>query len=153
MKIALPHLSLTLVESVRKKAEFLEQLVAALGLQDVKILPMRVEDVAFDPADRERYDVAVARAVASVATLGEYLLPLLKLDGRMIAPKGADPSDEVQTADVATVGGAVERVHRVDVPHVEGERHLVVVRKIVPTPSNYPRRSGAPHKRPLKRKG
>lgn len=151
LKIARPELEVTLVESIGKKADFIQHAVDTLRLDGVKVLPLRAEDVAFDVEDRERYDVAVARAVARVATIGEYALPLVRLDGRVLSYEGRDPTDEVATADVATVGGTVETIRSVDVPGVDGERHIVVLRKIVATPPNYPRRAGVPAKRPLLR--
>ncbi len=153
LKIARPDLELTLVESVGKKADFLRTTAADLGLENVNVLPMRAEEVAFDAADRETYDVAVARAVKEVAVVAEFLLPLVRLDGRALLYEGRDPREEVERADVGTLGGTVERVERVEVPHVDGERHVVVLRKIVPTPPNYPRRTGVPAKRPLLRNG
>lgn len=149
--IARPDLEVTLVESNGKKASFLEDVADVLDLKRVRVLHARAEEVGWDSADRESYDVAVARAVSRLATLAEYMLPLVRIDGRALAPKGANPGEEVDEADVATLGGMVEVVRRIKVPHLDGERHCVILRKIVSTPRNYPRRAGVPEKRPLVR--
>lgn len=151
LKIALPHLQLTLLESTGKKCRFLEHVAGVLALPDVTVLNARAEEAGRRPAHRARYDVAVARAVAALPTLAEYLLPLVKVGGRAVAQKGQDPAAEVKSAANALgiLGGKVVETRPVDIPGLEGERHLIVLQKSKPTPKIYPRRPGLPAKKPL----
>ena len=151
LKIALPHLKLTLLESTAKKTKFLYHLVETLQLSHVTIVTARAEEIGQQPAHRERYDVAVARAVAGLPVLAEYMLPLVKMGGLMIAQKGQHPAGEVEQSAQAlkTLGGKVAQILPVTIPNLEGERHLVVINKIRPTPKTYPRRPGVPAKTPL----
>jgi len=150
LKILRPSLKLTLVESVAKKAAFLQHMLIVLDLRDVKILTGRAEAAGRDPAHRASYDVAVARAVADLRVLAEYCLPLCRLAGRFLAPKGAHIEDEVQAAQpaISTLGGRLVAVEPVLVPGLE-PRSLVVVEKVANTPPQYPRAVGVPSKRPL----
>ncbi len=151
LKIAAPELRLTLVESVQKKAEFCEKVVAALGLQDVDVQPVRAEELGRDPAHRESHDMALARAVAEVRVLVEYLLPLVRLGGRLLLQKGQGVHAEVMAAEKALsiLGGRVLQISTVEVPGLADERYLVLVEKVQQTPDRYPRRAGMPAKRPL----
>lgn len=150
LKILHPSLHLTLVESVGKKAAFLQHIVGLLGLNDVTILTQRAEAVGRDPQHRERYDVATARAVAELRILAEYGLPLVRLGGRLLAPKGADVAQEVAAAQRALtlLGGELLAVAPIALPGVD-PRTLVVIAKVSPTPPAYPRAAGIPARRPL----
>lgn len=151
LKILRPELHVILVESVGKKAAFLEHVVAALDLRDVAVVTARAEIVGHNPQHREQYDVVTARAVAELATLAEYCLPLCRIGGRVLAPKGRDVDDEVARARIviARLGGQVIGVEPVEIPGVE-PRTLVVIAKIAPTPAAYPRAVGIPAKRPIR---
>ncbi|MBI4215926.1 MAG: 16S rRNA (guanine(527)-N(7))-methyltransferase RsmG [Chloroflexi bacterium] len=149
LKIAFPHLRVTLVDSVAKKTAFLTHLLAALGLNDVSVKTERAETLARHPDHRESYDLAVSRAVASLPTLLELSLPFLRVGGVMVAPKKGAVAAEVARAGRALtlLGG---RVHHVTELTLAGEkRALVVVAKVSPVPEAYPRRPGLPKKRPL----
>lgn len=152
LKILFPSLELTLVESVGKKARFLEVAVEALALTGVQIIVDRAENVGRMPGHREAYDWAVARAVAGLPTLVEYLLPLCRVGGRMLAQKGPRAAAEMAEAAwaIEKLGGGPATVHEVTVPGLDGNRTLVIVRKVGPTPDDYPRRLGAPGKAPLR---
>lgn len=151
LKILAPELHVTLVESVGKKAAFLRHIIATLDLRDVAVVTARAEVVGRDLHHREQYDVVTARAVAELAILAEYCLPLCAIGGRVLAPKGSDVDDEVARARVAIarLGGQLLSVEPVDIPGVE-PRTLVVIAKIAPTPAAYPRAVGVPVKRPLR---
>lgn len=146
--IVRPTWNVTLVEAARRKAAFLRDVASELGLDRVTVVESRAEEVGRDSDHRERYDIAVARAVARTAVLAEYLLPLVRIGGRMISMKGADPADEVRETAFGEFGGRLENVTAIDVPFVDGARHLIVARKSEPTPDQYPRRTGVPAKRP-----
>ena len=152
LKIALgPELTLTLVEATGKKITFLDAVVKELGLQGVTSVKARAEEIGQDPAHRERYDVAVARAVAELPVLLEYLLPAVKVGGRAIAQKGATAPAEAETAHAAArrLGGHLREIIALTLPGLPDPRHLVIYDKVQATPKQYPRRPGLPSKSPL----
>lgn len=152
IKIVYPWLRLTLIESVGKKAMFCEHIVRLLGLDDVEVIQARAEEVGHMPEHREQYDWAVARAVAPMNVLVEYLLPLVRLGGTMLAQKGESGPAEAQTAERAMkmLGGRLQQVIPVHLPGVADDRYLILVEKCAATPARYPRRAGVPMKQPLK---
>jgi 16S rRNA (guanine527-N7)-methyltransferase len=151
LKILFPDLRLTLVESVVKKTRFLEAVVAELGLRDVTIVPERVELLGQGVAYRAQYDWAAARAVAELRILVEYLLPLCRVGGSILAQKGGSAAEEVMAAEraVLLLGGTVRQIFPVNLPQREETHYLVVVEKTAVTPQTYPRRIGVPAKNPL----
>ena len=151
LKIAEPSLRLTLLEATGKKAEFLRYLIGRLGLAEVRVIKARAEEAGQDPAHREGYDLALARALAGMDTLAELTLPLVRVGGLVIAQKGEDPTSEVEAAQkaIVTLGGQVKEIRPVAVPGLDSARHLVVLKKVSPTPPKYPRRPGMPAKRPI----
>lgn len=151
LRIAFPSLSVSLVESVGKKADFCRHLIRELGLTGVEMLHARAEQVGRQTEHREGYDWAVARAVAGLPTLLEYLLPLLRLGGTAIAMKGESGLAEAHASDRALelLGGKLRQVLRVELPGVVEPHNLIVIEKHSATPERYPRRTGIPAKRPL----
>jgi 16S rRNA (guanine527-N7)-methyltransferase len=153
LKIICPSMRLTLVESVGKKTSFCRHIVKILGLEGVEILQKRAEAVGSMAAHRQQYDWSVARAVAVMPVLMEYLLPLVRIGGRTLAMKGESGPAEAHDAESAMqlLGGHLRQLIPVTLPGVEDERYLVVVDKVAATPDRYPRRVGVPAKRPLSR--
>lgn len=151
LKILYPEMRLALVESVGKKANFCKHAIETLGLQNAQVLTARAEDVGQMPAHREQYDWAVARAVAALPILAEYLLPLVKVGGGMLAQKGESGPREADSARKAlkTLGGQLRPMVKVTLPGVDDERYLIVVEKVAPTSGMYPRRAGVPAQKPL----
>lgn len=151
LKILYPQLKLTLVESVGKKAMFCQHIVRVLGLDSVNVIHARAEDLGHKPEHREQYDWAVARAVAGMNILAEYLLPLVKVGGTMLAQKGESGPAEAQSAEKAMklLGGKLQQILPVNLPGVADDRFLVLVHKSAATPPKYPRKAGAPMKQPL----
>ena len=151
LKILYPAMKLTLVESVGKKARFCEHIVRLLNLEHVQVIKERAEDVGCMPAHREQYDWAVARAVADMRVLAEYLLPLVKMSGMALAMKGESGPAEVQSAEKALglLGGQLRQVIPVNLPGLADERYLVIMAKSAATPPKYPRNAGMPTKHPL----
>ena len=152
LKIVCPGVRLTLLEATGKKVTFLEHLVDVLGLHSVAVVHGRAEELGRSPDHREQYDWAVARAVAEMPTLAEYLLPLVRVGGAALAQKGEGAAAEVQEAEgaILTLGGRVRRLVGVELRGLAETRYLVVVDKAAATSSEYPRRPGIPAKRPLK---
>lgn len=151
LKILFPQIKLTLVESVAKKVEFCQHIVDKLSLENVDIICERAEVVGSDLSFREKYDWALARAVALMPILMEYLLPLVRVGGRVLAMKGESAPAEAHSAEDAMgmLGGHLQRLIPVTLPGVVDQRYLVVVDKIAATPEKFPRRVGVPAKRPL----
>ena len=151
LKILYPSMQLTLVESVGKKTAFCRHIVEVLKLEDVEVITARAEEVGQIPARRESYDWALARAVANLPVLVEYLLPLAHLGGAMLAQKGQSGPAEAHKAEKALqlLGGRMRQLIPVTLPGVVEERYLVVVDKIAATPPQYPRKPGIPAKNPL----
>ena len=151
LKIVCPGMRLTLLEATGKKVTFLEHVVGVLGLREVEVIHGRAEELGRDPAHREQYDWALARAVAEMPALAEYLLPLVRVGGAALVQKGEGAAAEVHRADAAivTLGGRVRQLAPVELRGLAETRYLVVVDKVAATPAKYPRRPGVPQKRPL----
>ncbi len=151
LKILYPNLRLTLVESVGKKANFCKHVIETLSLDGVEIITARAEDVGRLPGHREKYDWAVARAVAGMPILVEYLLPLVRVGGAVLAQKGESGPAEVQSAEkaITILGGRIRQLIQVTLPGVVDERYLVILDKSAATPPAYPRKPGIAAKKPL----
>lgn len=152
LKIVCPGMRLTLLEATRKKVTFLEHMVRVLELKDVKVVHGRAETLGHDALYREQYDWALARAVAEMPTLAEYLLPLVRVGGAALAQKGEGAAAEVHEAAAAimTLGGRVRQLMPVELRGLAETRYLVVTDKVAATPEKYPRRPGMPRKSPIK---
>ncbi len=151
LKILCPSIQLTLIESVGKKAEFCRHIMTLLGLEGVEVIQDRAEKVGQQPEYRERFDWSVARAVATLPALVEYLLPLARIGGHVLAQKGEHGPAEAQAAEraIQLLGGHLRQIIPVHLPGVTEDRYLIVVDKVAATPAQYPRRTGVPVRRPL----
>ena len=151
LKILCPTIKLTLVESKEKKADFCRHIVKTLKLEGVEVVQARAEVMGQLEEHRESYDWAMARAVAVLPVLLEYLLPLVKVGGCVLAMKGETAPTEIQSSEraIRILGGHLRQLLPVTLPGVVEERYLVVVDKVAATPEKYPRREGIPSKRPL----
>jgi 16S rRNA (guanine527-N7)-methyltransferase len=151
LKIIYPAMHLTLVESVGKKVKFCRHVVDVLGLENVDVVCARAEDLGQKAAHREMYDWAVARAVANLNVLSEYLLPFVKIGGTILAQKGESGPAEAQSAEKAMklLGGKLKKLIPVNLPGVADDRYLVLVDKVAATPPKYPRSAGVAAKIPL----
>jgi 16S rRNA (guanine527-N7)-methyltransferase len=151
LRLIRAQIELTLLEATAKKTDFLTHIARRLNLNNVRIQNARAEDAGQDETNRERFDVVLARAVAQMPVLAEYMLPLCKVGGRCVALKGENAVVEIQQAEHAlrVLGGRLEKVIAVELPQVAETHYLVVIEKIAATPPKYPRRAGIPSKRPL----
>jgi 16S rRNA (guanine527-N7)-methyltransferase len=151
LKILVPDMALTLVESTAKKGRFLAAAVEELNLDGVEIVLDRAENIGHLPGHREAYDWVLARAVAPLPTLVEYLLPLCVIGGRILAQKGPKAEEEIGQAAwaIRQLGGRRANLHQAAVPGLDETRILVVIEKLTPSPEEYPRRPGVPAKTPL----
>ncbi|GAB4313047.1 MAG: 16S rRNA (guanine(527)-N(7))-methyltransferase RsmG [Candidatus Sumerlaeia bacterium] len=148
-----PAVYWTLVDATKKRCNFLTKAVEQLGLRNTVVLWTRSEDLGRHPQHRERYDAAVARAVAPLPVLLELATPLLRVGGRLFAWKGPGIETEIETSAPAlqALGCGIETVHRYTLPELQEPRTLAVIVKTAPTPDKYPRPAGAPSRRPLSR--
>lgn len=152
LKIAYPHLEVTLLDSLEKRLRFLDRVSEELDLEGVRTVHARAEDAAAPGASlREHFDLVTARAVAQLRVLAEWTLPFAALDGALLAMKGPHIQPEIDEAGPALrkLGGIVERVEEFELPASDVGRSLVLIRKKSRTPREFPRRPGAARKAPL----
>jgi 16S rRNA (guanine527-N7)-methyltransferase len=151
LKLVCPGIRLTLLEATGKKVTFLEHMVERLGLRHVTPIQARAEEAAHDPAHREQYDLALARAVAELPVVVEFALPFCKIGGWVVAQKGEAGAAEAWNASkaISLLGGELRQVLPLELPGLPEDRSLVTIEKVSPTGDLYPRRPGIPSKRPL----
>jgi len=149
LKIISPDIKLTLLESTKKKTEFLIHLKTMLNLPDIDVIPARAEDIGREK--RECFDVSVSRAVAPLNVLAEYALPLIKMGGKFLALKEEKTDDEIENSKNALhlLGGALIKIIKANLPGTDIIRSIVIIEKASKTPDKFPRRPGMPKKRPL----
>ena len=151
LKLALPDTQLLLVESVGKKARFLEHLVDLLSLADVEVMTGRAEELAHVPELRQSFDLALGRGVARMRVLLEYTLPFCAVGGRLVVLNHQRVQQEIPGAAKAleALGGRMGEIYPVDIDGLTDDRVVLVVEKVHATPDRYPRNPGIPAKRPL----
>jgi len=151
LAIAFPQAHITLMDSTGKRVRFLEHVIEQLGLSNARAVKMRAETAGQDSGHRAHYDLVLARAVARLPGLVEYMLPLAKLDGYCVAMKGVTAREEADDALNAMdiLGGGLENIEAVQLPNVDTPHYLVVIRKLAKTPTEYPRQPGTPTREPL----
>ncbi len=152
LKIAFPHLKVTLLDSLNKRIKFLNEVIDLLELDDIKVIHGRAEDYAKQAEYREQYDICVSRAVANLATLSEYCLPYVKMDGLFVPYKSGEIDEELKSSEkaVSILGGKVKEVVKFQLPGTDIGRSFVKIHKIKETKKKYPRKAGMPTKEPLK---
>lgn len=152
LKIAFPQLQVTIVDSLNKRINFLEELVAKLRLKKVQLIHDRAETFSAKKSPyRESFDVVTARAVARLSVLSELCLPAVKVGGKFIAYKASAALEELQQAQPAInkLGGQVSQTVKMTLPGTDEERNIIIVDKVAITPKKYPRRPGLPNKKPI----
>lgn len=151
LAIARPGLRVTLMDAQQKRLTFLQAVIDALGLTNVTLIHARAEDGGRNPALREQFDLAVARAVAPTSVLAEYLLPFVRVGGRALCWKGPALADEWEQGKRAAflVGGRLGEAVPVSIPGRDWQHAILPMEKISKTARLYPRKSGTPTKKPL----
>lgn len=151
LKIAYPKLKVTLLDSLNKRINFLNEVIKQLGLTDIKTVHGRAEDYAKPGNLREKYDLCVSRAVANMSTLSEYCLPFVKVGGEFISYKSEKTEEECKNAQkaISILGGKLDRNEEFYLPDSDIYRNLVVIKKCKETPKKYPRKAGLPSKEPI----
>lgn len=151
LKIMFPHLKITLLDSLRKRVDFLNEVISHLGLEMAETIHGRAEDFAKPGKKRELYDLCVSRAVANLSVLSEYCLPYVKIGGEFISYKSGEITEEVQNAKSAVflLGGKISGCRSFELPGTDIHRTLVCIQKVGGCPKKYPRKSGTVVKKPL----
>lgn len=151
LKIAFPHLKVTLLDSLNKRIKFLNEVIAQTHLADIQAIHGRAEDAARNGEMREQFDLCVSRAVANLSTLSEYCLPFVKIGGAFIPYKSGEVAEEMDAAKKAVflLGGKIEKSDSFVLPDSDIQRSLITIRKVGGCPKKYPRKSGLPSKDPL----
>lgn len=152
LKIYRPDLKVTLVDSLNKRINFLNEVISKLDLKDINTVHNRIEDFGKDKKYRESFDYVTARAVANLTILSEYLIPISKVNGKCICMKGNDIEEEVNSSKNAInlLGGKINKIDYFELPNSDISRNIIVIDKIKETPNKYPRKAGLPSKEPLK---
>ena len=152
LKIAFPHLKITLLDSLNKRINFLDSVIDELKLDGIYTIHGRAEDFAKKDDYRERYDLCVSRAVANLSTLSEYYLPYIRVGGMFISYKSGDVDDEVLESKkaISILGGKLDNVVKFQLPGTDINRSFIKIEKIKNTGKKYPRKAGLPSKEPLK---
>ena len=143
--------SFTLVDSLNKRINFLNEVIQKLKLKNVNTIHSRAEDLGKNKKYREQYDIVTSRAVANLTVLVEYLLPFVKIGGYCICMKGPNIEEEINESKFAikTLGGKIEKVDSIILPDSDFERNIILIRKESNTPNKFPRKAGMPIKSPL----
>ena len=151
LKIAFPHLEACLLDSLKKRVNFLEESFELLGLEGIKAIHGRAEEYAKNKEYREKYDLCVSRAVANLSTLSEYCLPFVKVGGKFISYKSEKITEEMNAAQhaVKILGGKMDGQVEFTLPDSDIYRNLFIITKEKSTPAKYPRKAGLPSKEPL----
>ena len=151
LKIAFPHLKITLLDSLNKRINFLNEVVEALGLENVETCHGRAEDFGHRKEYREQYDLCTSRAVANLSTLSEYCVPFVKIGGQFVSYKSGNVDNELKESEKAIriLGGEIGKVCSFVLPETDFARTLVPIKKIKSTGKKYPRKAGTPSKEPL----
>ena len=151
LAISFPEIKVTLMDALQKRIDFLSETIKNIGAENVTTIHARTEELAKKPEYREKYDVAVSRAVAALPVLCEYCMPYVKVGGIFAAYKGKSASEEVEAAEnaIKELGGRIKEVNSFTLPVSGGERSIVLIEKISSTPEKYPRRSAKISRQPL----
>ncbi len=151
LMIVNPHIHVTIIDSLKKRITFLEELKIQLNLKNLHLVHGRAEDIGKMKQYRETFDIVVARAVAKLNVLAEYCLPFCKVSGYFIALKGSLINEEVTESlkAIKQLGGLIEQTHSLKLPIEHSERTIIKIKKQHNTPKKYPRKAGTPVKSPL----
>lgn len=151
LKIYRSDLKITLVDSLNKRLNFLNEVIDKLKLEKIETIHARAEELGRNKNYREKFDVATSRAVANLSTLSEYLLPFVKIGGKCISMKGSDIEDELNNAKnaIEILGGKVVKKEVFNLPQSDLGRSLIIIKKMKNTPGKFPRKPGTPAKEPI----
>ena len=152
LSILMENCSFLLVDSLNKRVKFLDEVINKLKLKNTRAIHARAEELAHFKEYREMFDIATSRAVANLSTLSEYLIPLVKIGGRVISMKGQEVKEEISNAKnaIKTLGGKIENIDEFYLPDSDIKRNIIIIKKAEKTPGRFPRKPGTPAKEPIK---
>lgn len=152
LKIAVPDIKLVLIDALKKRTVFIKEVITQLKLDDIEVIHVRAEEIGQDKRYRERFDVCVSRAVASLDVLSEYCIPLVKLGGVFISQKGPNIENELNYDSkkaIEILGGSIKDIIQIYLPKTDIERKLITIDKIKQTPTKFPRKPAKVKKYPI----
>lgn len=151
IKIVKENNEIVLLDALNKRLKFLEEVINKNNLMNIKTIHYRAEEAGRDKKYREKFDIATSRAVAPLNVLLEYMLPLAKVGGKCICMKGSNAKEEIEQSKnaIQILGGEIEKVEEFNLPDTDMARTIIIVRKVLNTPSKYPRKAGTPSKEPI----
>ena len=151
LKILRNNIKITLVDSLNKRIRFLDEVIEKLNLDNIKTVHGRAEEIGRNKEYREKFDYATSRAVANTATLSEYLIPLVKINGKCIYMKGPDTNEELKNGKkaISVLGGNIVNKEEFGLPYSDIKRTIIIIEKVKNTPTKYPRKAGTPSKEPI----
>ena len=151
LKILRGDIDITLVDSLNKRIKFLDEVIEKLNLDNIKTVHGRAEEIGRNKEYREKFDYATSRAVANISTLSEYLIPLIKTDGKCIYMKGSNTNEELKNGKkaISVLGGNIVNKEEFELPYSDIKRTIIIIEKLKNTPSKYPRKAGTPSKEPI----
>lgn len=151
LKIINDNLDITLLDSLNKRINFLNNVINSLKLKNIKAIHGRAEEVFTKKDAREKYDIAISRAVAPLNVLVEYMIPAIKINGICICMKGSKAKEELEEAKnaIKILGAKVEGMNHITIPNTDIQRNIIIIKKEKLTPIKYPRKAGIPSKQPL----
>lgn len=152
LKIVREDINITLVDSLNKRIKFLDEVIEKLELKNIKTIHARAEEFGRNVKYREKFDYTTSRAVANLSTLAEYLIPLVKIKGKVISMKGSTVSEEIEMGKKAinVLGGKILKIDEFSLPDSDIKRNIIMIEKIKSTPNRYPRKAGTPAKDPIR---
>lgn len=151
LKIAFPHLKVTLLDSLNKRLNFLNEVIGELELEDIRTVHLRAEEGGKNPKYREKYDLSVSRAVSRLAVLCEYCMPYVRKGGYFVSYKAGQAEEEIAEGKkaISILGGKLVKTESFRLCHTDMDRTLVFIKKVKETPKKYPRKPGTPAREPL----
>ena len=151
IKIAFPTTKIVLLDSLNKRIKFLNEVISKLQLKDIETIHGRAEDYGRNKSHRENYDLAIARAVAPLNILLEYLMPFVKVKGTCLCMKGSNSKDEILNSKnaIKLLGGELVETGEFYIPNTDIKRNIIQINKIRNINNKYPRKAGTPSKNPL----
>lgn len=151
LKILNSSLDITLMDSLNKRINFLNEVITELKLQKIEAIHARAEELGRNVKYREKYDICVSRAVANLSTLLEYMMPFIKVGGKCICMKGPNVQNELKCAEnaIKELGGEIKSINNFILPNSDIERNIIIIRKKSKINFKYPRKPGTPGKEPL----
>ena len=151
LKFADNSLEITLLDSLNKRINFLNEVIGNTGLDNIKTIHGRAEDFGKNVDYREKYDISISRAVAPLNVLLEYMMPFVKIGGKCICMKGSNCDEEIENAKIAIkkLGGKIEKIDKFSLPNSDNNRTILIIKKVKKIDNQYPRNAGIPTKKPL----